>query len=85
MYTITSHLLQASAWPSLLLSGCTSANTLQFACSGQPTIRSLPHSADRGESCQVRTAAFAFTDQSQVGLFLLTMAWHHHRRKSLHA
>lgn len=65
--------------------GCTSADTLQLARPRQPTIRSLPDSADHGESCQARTAAFAFTDQSEVGLFLLAMAWHHHRRKSLHA
>lgn len=54
---------------------------------GQPTIRSLPYfcrSRRVLSACQALTAVFASTDQSTVGLFLLTMAWHHHRRKSLH-
>lgn len=42
------------AQPSLLLLGCISANTLHYSSHhpGQPTIRSLPYFADRGESCQ---------------------------------
>lgn len=62
-------------------------STLQFApprAADDPVTPLFCRSRRVLSACQALTAVFASTDQSAVGLFLLTMAWHHHRRKSLH-